>query len=309
MIFFATAGKATEAERRLLDSAFIASGWIFVALFAFEILAGGIFSRLAIAFWDLVTSRDSGPPRPTLWLLEASAALAVFAWPCLLAIHRRHGAKVAIPFAVAVGAVLLFQNMQASLVAYGLGIMAFGAVFWRRPFGIAAVLGGLAVINIVVLFAALELWSSETPKEIFTYLTGGARERLHIIDFIYEKVIENPLIGWGFDSSRAVGQDLIYGQNNTFIPLHPHNIWAQTWLELGLVGMIAVIALVAAVLIRIAAAGQGRVVIAVSIAAVTTYLLIGNISYGMWQNWWLGVAWLNAGFLAVAAAAGEDGPN
>ena len=29
------------------------------------------------------------------------------------------------------------------------------------------------------------------------------------------------------------------------------------------------------------------------------YLLIGNISYGMWQNWWLAMAWLSAGFLAV----------
>lgn len=49
----------------------------------------------------------------------------------------------------------------------------------------------------------------------------------------------------------------------------------------------------------IAASGRGRA--AAAAAAVATYLLIGNISYGMWQNWWLALAWLNAGFLALTA--------
>ena len=62
--------------------------------------------------------------------------------------------------------------------------------------------------------------------------------------------------------------------------------------------------MVAAVSMRLAAGPLGRA--SVSTAALASYLLIGNISYGMWQNWWLAIAWLSAGFLAVMMNR-EDG--
>ena len=112
------------------------------------------------------------------------------------------------------------------------------------------------------------------------------------------------MIGWGFDGSRAIGQDTQgLSSSNPSIPLHPHNLWAQTWLELGLVGLVLMISLVVSISMRLSAGGRGRAAVAAAAATVATYLLIGNISYGMWQNWWLVIAWLNAGFLAVMAVA------
>ena len=108
-------------------------------------------------------------------------------------------------------------------------------------------------------------------------------------------------MGWGFDGSRAIGQETLSNFGNAPIPLHPHNLWAQAWLELGLIGLVLVVSLAVAVTMTIAASGRGRTAVAVAVAAVATYLLIGNISYGMWQNWWLALAWLNAGFLALTA--------
>ena len=161
----------------------------------------------------------------------------------------------------------------------------------------------LALVNIVLVFAAFETVAGDRDSGLLSALSGGAKERLHIIDYVYERIIEHPFIGWGFDASRAIGQDTLGGFGvNKSIPLHPHNLWAQTWLELGLMGLALVVSLVVAIAMGITAGGRGRVMASLCAAALVSYLLIGNISYGMWQNWWLAIAWLNAGFLAMMAA-------
>lgn len=304
VVMFATAAKATAADRRFLTAAFVASGWIFVALFAFEILTGGTLSRLAVSLWNLLTPWNTGPPRPSLLLLQASAALAVFAWPCMLAIRRRNSTTGAALFGIAVGALLLIQNMEASLVAFACGIAVHAAVYKYRRWGIAAFLAGLALVNLALVQAAFETVSLEQRDGVPLVLSGGVRERLYIIDFVYEKISQHPLVGWGFDGSRAIGQDTLGGfGTNKSIPLHPHNLWAQAWLELGFIGLALLVALVVAVSMRLAVSGRSRTAAAAAAAGAATYLLIGNISYGMWQNWWLAIAWLNAGFLAVTAVA------
>ena len=205
-------------------------------------------------------------------------------------------------------ALLLKQNMEASLVAFASALVIYLAVFKFPRWGSVAFLAGLALVNLALVLAAIEIVSMEQRDDIILNMSGGTKERLYILDYVYERIIQHPLIGWGFDSSRAIGQETISGVGNESIPLHPHNLWAQTWLELGLVGLALVVSLAVAVTMTIAASGRGRTAAAAAAAAVATYLLIGNISYGMWQNWWLALAWLNAGFLALTAVrdgAGE----
>ena len=305
MALIAAAAKVSAADRRLLTNAFVASGWFFVVLFGFELLTVGSLSRLALSVWNLLTPWDSEPPRPYLLLLQSSAALAVFAWPCMLAIARRTSTRAAMLFALAVAALLLAQNMEASLVAFATGIVVFGGVYKARRWGIAAFLAGLLLVNLALAQYAFEFVALEQRDGITLILSESTKERLYIIDFVYERINQYPVSGWGFDGSRAIGQDTLSGFGaDKSIPLHPHNLWAQTWLELGAVGLVLVIALVAAVSMRLAAGPLGRA--SVSTAALASYLLIGNISYGMWQNWWLAIAWLSAGFLAVMMNR-EDG--
>ena len=309
MVLWATATKAaalhaTAAERRLLLTALAASGWFFVALFATELFTGGSLSRLVVSLWNLLTPWDSGPTRVSQLLLQSSAALAVFAWPCMLAIRRRNSTRTAVLFGIAVGGLLLIQNMQASLVAFAGGMAVYAVVYKFRRRGIAAFLVGLAVVNLALVLIAFEFVSVDQGEGVSIVVTGSTKERLYILDYVYEKIAQYPLSGWGFDGSRAIGQDTRGPfSNNRSIPLHPHNLWAQTWLELGLIGVVLVISLVVSISMRLAAGGRGRAVAAAAAATVASYLLIGNISYGMWQNWWLAIAWLNAGFLAVIVAA------
>lgn len=301
-VMFATAARMTAADRQFLRPAFALSGWSFVALFALEILTDGFLSGLGVSLWNLLTPWDTDPSRPSMLLLEASAGLAVFAWPCMLAIRARNSTAIAVLFAIAVAAMLLVQNMQASLVAFASGVVAYAAVYIFRRWGAVVFLVGLALVNLALVLIAFETASMDQREGINAALSGGARERLHIIDFVYGKIFQHPVTGWGFDASRAIGQDTLGGfGDNKSIPLHPHNLWAQTWLELGAIGLVMVISLVAAVSLRINARGRGRQAAAAAMAGVAAYLLIGNISYGMWQNWWLAIAWLNVGFFAVTA--------
>lgn len=311
VVMIGTAAKSPTSDRRFLAAAFIASGWIFVALFAFELLTEGNLSRLTVSLWNLLTPWDTVPPTPALLLLQSSAGLAVFAWPCMLAIRQRGSTTIAVLFASAVGALLLTQNMEASLVAFSCGIAVYAMVYMNRSWGIAGFVAGLLLVNLALVFFAFEFVLLEQPEGISAFISESSKERLYIIDYVYEKINQNLFFGWGFDGSRAIGQDTLGGFGvNKSIPLHPHNLWAQTWLELGVVGLVLVISLVAAVALRLAASGRGRVAVSAAAAALASYLLIGNISYGMWQNWWLAIAWLNAGFLAVnmISEGGADDP-
>lgn len=301
MVLFATAAKASADDVRFLDGVFFVSGWLFIALFTVELLSDGALIRLAVSLWNLLTPWDTGPPTPSLLLLQGSAALAIFAWPCMLAIRRRSTAAVASLFALAVTALLVNQNMEASLVAFAGALVVFLAVYRFPRWGSAAFLAGLALVNLALALAAFEIVSAEQQDGINLIMSGGTKERLYILDYVYEKINQHPLMGWGFDGSRAIGQETLSNFGNASIPLHPHNLWAQAWLELGLIGFVLVVSLAVAVTMTIAASGRGRTAVAVAVAAVATYLLIGNISYGMWQNWWLALAWLNAGFLALTA--------
>ena len=89
---------------------------------------------------------------------------------------------------------------------------------------------------------------------------GHSDARVAIWRFTTERVVERPWLGWGMDASRMWPG---------VIPLHPHNAALQVWLELGVVG-------------------------AACAAVAIAYLTIGALSFGVWQEWWLGLGVLAA---------------
>jgi O-antigen ligase len=78
------------------------------------------------------------------------------------------------------------------------------------------------------------------------------------------------------------------------LPLHPHNGALQLWLELGLPG--AVLGGLLALLLGYAAGRAGRPAIAAAMLA--SGAVTAMLSFGLWQEWWVG-----AELLALAAAA------
>lgn len=132
-------------------------------------------------------------------------------------------------------------------------------------------------------------------------LPRSTYHRLLIWGFATERIAERPILGWGFNTSRAMPG----GQKNLDIseiamPLHPHNAALQWRLELGILGALfgAGLILVSTEMARRYAAG--RVARAGAVAAIGATFVIAMISFGAWQTWWVSGMFLIAGFTVLA---------
>jgi len=302
LLLFASGRKLAPSERGALKEAFTVAGVLFVILFSVELITSGSLTRALVMLWNEIMPWESALPDEPVLLSRSSAAFAVFSWLCAWVIFNQYSMRWSVLFVLAVVINLLTQNMLASLVAFLSAAVIFAIVYAKPGWGCVVLFVALVVVNLGLAAVVSGVFQADREAAAPFQTMSSWRERLSILEFVYQRVAERPVFGWGFDASRAIGQDTPSGfGSNMAIPLHPHNLWAQVLLELGAVGFMLLIGFVVATLRLIAALHADRSMIAMVVAAITTYLLIGNISYGMWQNWWLAIAWLIAGFLGALA--------
>ena len=214
---------------------------------------------------------------------------------------------------VLLAAVALVCPLQLHVDAPLLALVASGAVFLlvRRTgaLGLWLCVGAtvlyLVMTPIVLGIAAGAGLTQETPGHVGK-LSWSIR--LHIWSFVERLILTHPITGWGLDASRAWPGD---------IPLHPHNGALQLWLELGAVGVALTALFLAWLFSRIAVLEQQeRGAAAAAAASLSAYLIIGALSFGVWQEWWLAlaaVAMAACGWLAIVrrdergAEFGQDG--
>ena len=127
-------------------------------------------------------------------------------------------------------------------------------------------------------------------------LYNTASKKLHrliIWSYVKEKILEKPFIGHGFFSSRNIANKLRKTQSGTkyqLIPLHPHNSILQIWLELGVLGIIIFFSFIKLILNKIYYYVQiNRSVATIAFITFFQVFTIGQISFGLWQSWWLAV--------------------
>jgi O-antigen ligase len=105
----------------------------------------------------------------------------------------------------------------------------------------AAALSGLAAL-IVAMFLSVHIETitsrlsrSGDPSEVFT-LTG----RLDIWQVVWDRIVEKPFLGWGYNSSKVVlGQ--FEGFNWGLMVDTAHNMFLQLLLSIGIIGTIPII--------------------------------------------------------------------
>lgn len=217
---------------------------------------------------------------------------------------------------------------RAALVAGGLAAALIipaesariSAVIGVGVYGVARLAGprlGLAVggaIGAAILAAPLIVAVALPRLPSLGTIPPSAAHRVLIWDFVDARISERPILGWGAESARVVpgGRDLFpaetldrFGLTSAEsrawfarppaqrLPLHPHNAALQTWLDLGLLG--AALAAWLAVALGAAAARIGPG----AIGALAAGSVTGMLSYGVWQEWWIGF-----GLVVVAALQG-----
>jgi O-antigen ligase len=99
------------------------------------------------------------------------------------------------------------------------------------------------------------------------------------------------------------GEALLYTKDGKpmgrSLPLHPHNVILQTWLELGLPGIILFVALCIFIIMTSVNHLRLKFESAAILGQLVTILGIANLSFGMWQAWWIAAIWLSAGLMVL----------
>jgi O-antigen ligase len=220
--------------------------------------------------------------RPDLAMVKVSLstyALALLFWPAALVLSRISRPRLTWLLAAGTIVTSVVCSSDACLVA-----LAAGGVVWAMVYGFgrngAKVLVGLVAAPFVLAPLAV-LVGVETGFIAWLHKLVPASwdNRLNIWTFAADHIQSHPFRGWGLDASRTFGPA---------IPLHTHNAQLQLWLELGGIG-----AALAGVFFCWLAYGvvrlseRSRSEAAMAGGALVAYLVIGGLSFGVWQEWWL----------------------
>ena len=218
--------------------------------------------------------------------------------------------------AVVAVAVALWLPAETAKIAILAGLGAFGLA-WVMPRITRAALAGALALAILAMPVILGAVLASGPAGRLPF---SAAHRVVIWDFALARIAERPLAGWGFEASRAIpggkanatpatldrlgitdaGQRARFTLPNAeSLPLHPHNAPLQLHLELGAIG-----ALIAALLVALLAL---RARTPSAAGALTAAAVVGSLSYGLWQGWWIALLLvLIASTRALPAEGGKD---
>jgi len=238
-------------------------------------------------------------------IARGMTAMLLLLWPAVYLMAVVQGRRLAAcALAVIAAAAILLLPMGATKVALvlsgGLGLLAL----WRPR---AAILVTAVLILAVGMGAAAALMLS--PAGWLADVASGRlpdswTHRLVIWQFVTEHVGRRPLVGFGFDASRRLGDALgadalplphgLSGNAAHRLPLHPHSMPLQIWLELGGIALLALLLAMAGALRLIWRMAGDRAGAAMALATFVVWLTIACLSFGAWQTWWLSAAWLAA---------------
>lgn len=282
------ADRASPGSRRVALQVF---AWGMAAYGAMLIVEGAtgaaVYRALRVEIGD--------PIRPDLGVknvAQGGYVLSVFLPVAALA-ALRSGAPPWLGAVMAVGVALssVAFGSDAPLLALTLAaVVGLAVMRWPRaaPLGLAA---GAAAFFLLAPAVVWGLQAAGLYAKLEAAVPLSWSMRMGYWRHAATWIADHPLRGWGLDASRMFAPG---------IRLHPHDAALQIWLELGAVGACAAAAFWA---LMIGALQRPRADLAMAAAAATAtvYLVFAAVSFGVWQDWWIGVGALAAAFCVAVA--------
>jgi O-antigen ligase len=303
------AQKISAAGRARIAIAILSGLLIALVTIGFETISNG-------ALGNLIFGPSENRLTPLSHLNRAASLLSIFSWITVALLWRRLPVvAIAALIAVTFGVLVLLDPSTPVLAFAFAGMVFVSARRWPGASGIA-----LAAI-VFALFVGAPFAESVSNGvsnllDSVGFTESTIRHRLDIWAFVSERVAGRPLTGWGLDSSRAIpgGQALITNDAGetpnllaTRLPLHPHNATLQFWVELGLPGALMAALIVSSTILAAARVANDFAVRGALLAAITAALVVSQMSFGIWQGWWLSTLWLLAAFV-IATGSHERNP-
>lgn len=314
LVLLASAANYTEAHRRIVARS-MTFGTILLALqIAFEVVGGGVIA-------PLLHPADAELGLSALIRMKpAASVLAILVWPATVVLWR-HVSRIAAAVLV-VGSMIVI--VEVSAYAAFVAVIAGGIVFGCAAMAQTTTARTLSLLLLAVAVAAPLIVSTVSPgpwlKKLPDAMEFTAYHRLAIWEFTDQMVAERPILGWGLRASRSipggdetadVNRDLEYDpprfdSEPSLMPLHPHNVFLQVWLELGLVGIALFLALTVPIPIAVGRAKASGLRAAGVLASIGAAAIIACLSFGIWQSWWMAVLWIVAGQSVAVGRNGHD---
>lgn len=250
------------------------------------------------------------------WDLNRSVAVAnMLLWPavlCVLSCWDGWMRRVLVVLLIAGTAVATgISNHETSKLALVAGLVGFGLAFLTPRLAIclamlawtAGVLGAVPAARIAYDPLALH----EAP-----WLQETAQARIVIWNNVANRVADAPIIGSGVrsglvlsDRGKLAPAPSPASGEGTSVPRHAHNVYLQTWFELGLIGAGLFLAAGLAALRALA-----RMPVRTQPYALATFaVFMAEIlsSWEVWQGWFLALFALTPLYLALAVRSAEGG--
>jgi O-antigen ligase len=293
LVLVAAGASLSPREARIAQRGMALAGLLLIGLMLVETTSGAALTRFFRGIDPATLNRlSNGAP-----LSRGGIVLALFLWPALAVIPLWYGRWSVAPVLAAAAVALWLQPVEATIIAAVIGLLVFGLARPLAP--VARRAGGMVVVALLlappVLAALLPVVYGPADVEA---MANSHRHRVQIWTYALERIMERPVLGWGFDSSRELmgtGGEAV--RADAPMSLHTHNATLQAWMELGVAG-IAVIAALGWTLWRRAAA-LGVVVAPAALAGIAAALVFSEISRGAWQHWWIAALWLFAAWIAA----------
>lgn len=292
------AAQLDERARHRTATALLFGGIVALVLIGIEIATEGLIHGLLRGAGFKATGN--------LYHLNRTASqVAILIWPLWLVLDRRFGSVVAVAGVVIAAAALFALDPETPLFTVFAGVV-FLALAYISP----RIAQRLMIAGVLAVALAIPLYPLILPlidNALLSWNIGdfSLRHRFAIWDFAATKTMEQPVFGWGLGTSRVVpgaadSADVLRREAET-LPLHPHNALLQIWLELGLPGIVLALIAVVTILGRITRYIRGRKELAMALTVIFSATLIAELSYGVWQSWWLVFLWVIAALTVVIA--------
>lgn len=260
-------------------------------------------SRLvSISSFDM--TRNATPITLLMWS-AIMAALATLSSP-----WNRLVALLIAGLAAAAIAISTHETSKMAIIAGALVFaLAHVSLKWTgRLLIVGWVILCLAILPLALLAHRLDLHNA-------SWLQPSAQHRIIIWNHTAEQTFKAPIFGRGAEATYVLGPkaekstksepDEVWTRT---LSIHAHNIYLQTWFELGLVGALLLSAV--GVAIVSSAAGLPGATRPYAYATIASAMAVAGSSYGMWQAWFMAMfalAWLSfaIGAHTLARARGE----
>lgn len=239
-------------------------------------------------------------------------------FPAVAILYQRYNKYFSFALIFLALVVLYFSKAGGALLAVIIGLSAAGLTY-KFNHVIPRFFKFVLIIFVLVFPTAISsLPSADEIENSYPNLPNSVYPRIFIWQSSAKYILVNPILGKGFNTSRAISKPedrVVYNtktNNNGLqkrgsvpIPLHPHSAVMQIWLELGLLGIGLFLAFLLATINSIEKATTSIPKRALAYGSFFSAFTIANISYGIWQNWWVSSLWLTAVLTIIAI---RDGP-